>query len=491
LSITKEAIITKIVKGNHNNYWFCSKGNGLYKLSPENELISYSSLNELPSNIINDISFTNNNECLLSTNKGLFFTNFGNGNKFNNWNNIFAEEVNSTYLFNNKLYLATKNGLVIINEEKMHSFKGFNFNLASIIINKKSIAKSSLDRLNFNENSIEFNFDLVKYSRNPPDIKYNLIGPIIKNDISKNQQIYFQNLAPGSYTLTVAPDIISNKDYVISIPFTIIPAYWQTTWFIVICSLLFFMVLFFVIILIFKNKRRKEFEKNNVNRLILEYKLIALKAQINPHFISNCLTAIQYLVINNMVNEAIQYISKFSLLVRQVLNFSSKSMVSLKEELEITELNIELEQLRFENKFNFEIISYDSADLERIIVPPLIIQPIIENAIWHGLLPLKNFRKGKLIIQIESNKDFLIIIIEDNGIGRVNVGNRFGNLKESKGLEITRQRIQNLNNLYHENSGDLIIEDLVDNLNNAIGTRVKIILPLLTIDNYENKDINN
>jgi LytS/YehU family sensor histidine kinase len=200
---------------------------------------------------------------------------------------------------------------------------------------------------------------------------------------------------------------------------------------------------------------------------------------------SNCLTAIQNLISNNKTDLANQYIAKFSFLVRQVLNFSSKSLVSIKDELETTELNLELEQLRFDKKFEFQIEYDDSIDICNILVPPLIIQPIVENAIWHGLLPLNKIRVGKLWIKIKLNNNTITIIIEDNGIGRITKTDKIGNLKDSSGIKITKQRILNLNNLYNISNGDFYYEDLKDELNNPIGTRVFMILPLLLLDDYE------
>jgi LytS/YehU family sensor histidine kinase len=165
-------------------------------------------------------------------------------------------------------------------------------------------------------------------------------------------------------------------------------------------------------------------------------------------------------------------------LVRQVLNFSSKSLVTLDDELDITQLNIELEQLRFEHKFVFEIQYNDNLNLKTILIPPLLIQPITENAIWHGLLPLKKTRKGLLLIKINIVNELLHIVIEDNGVGRKMKKVDIGNMQESKGILITKQRIQNLNVYYHTNKADLIYDDLVDTGLNPSGTRVTIILPL-------------
>ena len=137
-----------------------------------------------------------------------------------------------------------------------------------------------------------------------------------------------------------------------------------------------------------------------------------------------------------------------------------------------------MEQLRFENKFDFEIELDDSTELKLIYIPPLLLQPIIENAIWHGLLPLKKTRAGTLAIKINIINKLLYIHVEDNGVGIQKNMSDIGNLKESKGILITKQRIQNLNIFYNINSADLLYEDLIDFEKKPIGTRVTIILPL-------------
>lgn len=121
---------------------------------------------------------------------------------------------------------------------------------------------------------------------------------------------------------------------------------------------------------------------------------------------------------------------------------------------------------------------YENTNLKTIFVPPLLLQPITENAIWHGLLPLKKLRKGKLIIKINMVDDLLYIYIEDNGVGRKKENSAIGNIKESKGILITKQRIENINVLYNTTKADLFYEDLIDDNHNPIGTRVTIILPL-------------
>jgi len=148
---------------------------------------------------------------------------------------------------------------------------------------------------------------------------------------------------------------------------------------------------------------------------------------------------------------------------------------------------VELELLRFENKFQFEIIFESDIDVNDVQVPPLIFQPIIENAIWHGLLPLNNQRIGKLFINVKQENGYLHIYIEDNGVGRQFKKDNIGNLRESKGIEITKQRILNLNSLSDQKLSNLIYEDVLDEHDHVVGTQVLLILPILnTFDNEFN-----
>lgn len=475
---TKNRVITKIIKDNFDNYWFCTKGSGLFKLNKKNELKQYTITSNLPSNIIYDISFNTDNSILLCTNKGLFYSD-GLNSDFKKWNELYSEEVKSAISYNNALYLATKNGLVTIKENNTAiTNKPIYLNVTSILINGLNKSKKELRQLHYNENNIEVNVDIISYSTNIPKIKYELSGTRNEGGIKSLQQISFQNLEPGNYKLELSLLLNEYNDNSTIIEFSIIPAFWQTLWFKALVIVLSLVICIIVAWLVFKYLKNKEDKKNEANKLITEYKLIALKAQINPHFMSNCLTAIQHLILSNHVNEANQYLAKFSLLVRQVLNFSTKSLVTLHEELQITELNIELEQLRFENNFEFKLELNEALNLKDINIPPLLLQPIIENAIWHGLLPLKKLRKGKLIIKIYSIDNLLYLIIEDNGVGRKNEKFDIGNLKESKGIMITKQRIQNLNIYYKTSRADLYYEDLMDETNNSMGTRVTIVLPI-------------
>lgn len=233
------------------------------------------------------------------------------------------------------------------------------------------------------------------------------------------------------------------------------------------------LVLILVIIgLIIRNKKaliqqKEQFELKNK---ITELELKVVKAQMNPHFISNCLAAIQELIYKNDIDKAGQYIAKFSYFLRQVLYYSDKNYISLAKEIEIIKLNIELEQLRFKNEFLFEINIDEKIDLEEVQIPALITQPFVENAIWHGLLPLNNVRNPVLKLNIFLQNSSSIIEIEDNGVGRHLTRK---NNDTSKGVKLVLDKLESLNRIHQTSSYKIEIIDLIDD-NNQIGTIVKI-----------------
>ncbi|MBK6983940.1 MAG: histidine kinase [Bacteroidetes bacterium] len=179
-----------------------------------------------------------------------------------------------------------------------------------------------------------------------------------------------------------------------------------------------FLVVLFIIIILNKRKLKRQKEYFELQNKINELEIKVIKGQINPHFISNCLAAIQNLVLQNQPDVAGQYIAKFNHLMRKVLSVSDKTFIYLSEEIEIIKLNLELEQLRFKHEFQYKISIDENIDTDEFLVPSLITQPIIENAIWHGLLPIKGKRETLLNIQIFLENNFLIIEIIDNGVGR-------------------------------------------------------------------------
>lgn len=219
--------------------------------------------------------------------------------------------------------------------------------------------------------------------------------------------------------------------------------------------------------------------KAALRQKVAELESKALRAQMNPHFIFNSLNAIQELVVTENVTAAYDYLSKFSKLLRLVLNNSEKPLIPLADEAAMLHLYLELESLRFRQSFTYQILIDEALDAESVLVPPLLLQPFIENAVWHGLM-LKEGEK-RLLVKVEPTGDGLACTVEDNGIGRQKAAeikaHKLGaGHFESKGLVLSRQRIELLKS--NGRSGEVKIEDLCrDGL--AAGTRVSIQLPLM------------
>lgn len=226
-----------------------------------------------------------------------------------------------------------------------------------------------------------------------------------------------------------------------------------------------------IIIVIVRNRRklRKQKEQFDLDSRISELEIKVIKNQMNPHFISNCLAAIQDLIYREDYKKAAQYIAKFSFFMRQVLNFSDKTYITLSEELTMIKLDIELEQLRFKDEFEFEL-DIQNVNTDEVLIPSLITQPFIENAIWHGLLPLQDKRQPRLCIRIYEKGNSVFLEIEDNGVGRASKVIS----ENSKGTKLVMDKIDTINKLLKENDYRLEIIDLYDADQQPAGTKVVI-----------------
>jgi len=193
----------------------------------------------------------------------------------------------------------------------------------------------------------------------------------------------------------------------------------------------------------------------------------------------NSLNSIQHYIFNTRSDEAIKYLNKFARLVRIILNNSEKPTVTVGEDLEALKLYLELEKMRFEEKFDYELIVDATVDVDYDIMPPLLMQPYVENAILHGLNPKPS--KGQLIIRLHSENNFLICSIVDNGIGRAKASEirRTMPVKKHKslGMKITEDRLKILNEI-NNSQLSVTVTDLYDVAGEALGTRVELFVPL-------------
>ncbi len=227
-------------------------------------------------------------------------------------------------------------------------------------------------------------------------------------------------------------------------------------------------------ILVTKNE---EIKQAKFKQQLSELEMKALRAQMNPHFIFNCINSINRLVLSGEGEGASRYLGKFAKLIRLMLENSENPTVSLEDELVMLEAYLQLESLRFKEKIRYQIVVDDTIDRETTCLPAMVLQPFVENAIWHGLMPKEG--DGLIKITIQEDEDGLKCIIEDNGVGRekalaLTEGNTLK--KRSLGLQITEERLKLLSK---ERLRELIrITDLKDSMNRALGTRVDVLIPI-------------
>jgi ligand-binding sensor domain-containing protein len=335
--------------------------------------------------------------------------------------------------------------------------------------------------LGYDQNYFSFEFSSLSfYNPAKNQYAYKLQG-VDKDWVYSGSRRYagYTNIEPGKYTFMVKGtnnDGVWNEDG--SSMIVIIKPPWYKTWWAYTLFILSLAGLVYAFIRYRINKIRMQHEIVVQKHKAADLEMQALRAQMNPHFIFNSLNSINRFILQNNKEQASEYLTKFSRLVRLILQNSNASLITLENELEALQLYLELESLRFNHRFNFKISLHDEIDAEVIKVPPLIIQPYAENAIWHGLMQKDDV--GNLEIEIKQEENFLQIKISDDGIGRKKAAalkSKSTTSQKSMGLRITEDRIGIMNG--NENKGMVVIKDLKLADGSDGGTEVILKMPLV------------
>lgn len=416
------------------------------------------------------------------------FQTWSNGEGFNNRLGFKAIETK-----NGNIWVISENKIVRFNPKQLilHEIKP-SIKLVQII--KKSNSKYwiepkksgswveiPLSQNNFNYQDNSLSFKLLKLNTINKDqiwTRY-LLKP--SNDEwstpTQHPYILFPHLSEGTYTLVLqsyfesTPHKITQTEY----SFTIHPVWYRSNYaYIAYMGIFLFLVVVLVDSRIQKIRREDEVKMKITERMAL-LKMEALQAQMNPHFIFNALNSLQYNILENNTMHSLEFIGEFSKLIRRTLDNASKHFITLKEEIDYIENYLKVEQMRYLKTFHYSISLAESVDPRKFYIPPMLIQPHVENAIKYSLTS----NIGYSIISFSIIQEKLICMIEDNGIGRAN-SSKLKKTHQSKGLSLTNERF-NLLNVYYKKNNEyrLEIEDLVDNEGNASGTRVTLIFPIV------------
>lgn len=333
---------------------------------------------------------------------------------------------------------------------------------------------------NYNENHLTFDFIGINHS-NPTRVTYQYKLEGFENDyspLSEKSDATYPNIAPGNYIFKVRAcneDGVCNEN-ALEIPFTVLPPYWQTTGFKLLIggSILLLIALIILFFVLRSRRKQKEFrEKVILEKNLIQLEQKALRLQMNPHFIFHALNSINGLIAQKDEKTARSYLTKFSKLMRSILENSREVSITLETEVATLKNYLELEKFTRGDTFDFEINCDDEIDQSDILIPPMLLQPFVENAIIHGLNSLD--RRGKITIEFKLENEKLHVTIHDNGVGREKataIKMQVESAHKSTALKVTQERLDLLNN----GEKSFWIVDLKDEKGNPAGTEVNILL---------------
>ena len=471
-------------------------GEGITLENKKGQKIRLSVKDGLVSNTINTMYMDENEILWLGTNKGIntiYLDSITNTFKISivsqTSNSLSSPNILQIYYSDSILYLGTDLGFDVVDfklNKEIHEAE-IPFHLDSLEINNIAYTEKNYPIiLRYDSNNITFHFTAIAFNKlGNVRYRYKLEGLSNEWEYTRERRVSFLQLSPNEYQfyLEVQDEygnwIALNEQ----LSFTIEKPYWETWWFrLIIIGIIGYIIYYYISNL----KKERTFLK--LEKDLLEDKQIlsgelnesrqkALSAQLNPHFVFNSLNSIQNFILTRRTELSSDYLSMFSKLMRFVFENSKKLYVPLSDEVEALRLYLELEQVRHNHKFEYKI-NTDRVSKDQIYMPSLLVQPIIENAIWHGLLHKKEDDKV-LEVNFTSDTEYLYIDVIDNGVGRGSSKPRPKLIKKQKssGVELTQQRLS----LLTQSSGlktDFKVVDLFDDHGNPSGTLVKITIPV-------------
>lgn len=456
----------------YKDFFFCStsndgilvvkKGTVLYQIGKEEGLVSETVKKLL---IKDQLLF-------ISSKKGFQILNL----EDRSWSNLGKYDrvlnglVNDFMIDNNILWLASGSKIISIPlDYNIHAPK-FKLEIDSIRLGSNTFLngnnfETTYDQANF---QISLKFKGIHFEKEAK-VEYRLNNSEWTVTSSNTSTINYSLLAPGDYNFQIRVNYLNNYSDFHEYHFVVKGPFWQRWWFYII--VFFFVLIVFIGIMRLRVKRIHHKQELITNSL--ESELKALRSQMNPHFIFNSLNSIQDLVIQQDTKKTYDYIVNFSQLMRDTLRFSNLNFISIQEELDFLDVYLSLEKLRFEDSLDYEI-NYEG--LQNVLIPSMLIQPFIENALVHGLLHKKGEKRIKIDFVIS---DSLQCIITDNGIGRKRAKEILQRQKSSHKSFATEAITQRLN-LLNEQLGEkasYMITDLIE-MDKCVGTKVIITLPL-------------
>ena len=421
-----------------------TKGSGLHIINGSDR-IQIETDDGLVSNMIEDIHLDIRNRIWVASFNGLSVIKYNVDRPtkietFTNQNGLPSNEIFQINSYDSTVYICSGKGLFIWNELR-----------TSDSLNERIITKGTIngiekaffeESLKHSQNNITFNVLALDYKQQG-QINYRFrLNANQSWTENPNRLISFSNLSPGKYNFEVqAQSGSGNWSESTTYPFRIKPPWWNS-W---IARIMYFLSFGSIAFFIYKNRIKRITEKNTIALEIQELQRMATQAQMNPHFIFNCLNSIQSFINQDEKEKANAYLVLFSRLVRASLNASMKKVHSLEDEVALLTDYIELEKMRFKSAFEYDIKVDQSIETYDTFLPPMLIQPIVENAIKHGLLP-SNSAENSLSVSFEESDQRLMVSVKDNGVGFKATSKKIKSNSNSIGISNTQKRLRLHNN---------------------------------------------
>ena len=387
----------------------------------------------ISNNGVNRISFKNNKATI---------------NSFDYANDLLSDDLNDLYIDDQTAYFATNNGLVYFNYNLSSQLKSIPKIYISSVTHNKVPLDLSFSNFTFDpdEHNIVFNFSAVDFKNQQITYRYRLKGDS-KWTETKNRRLELSSLEPDSYAFEVSAKSQDNQwSEPAKINFELEKHFWQTWWFFSILIVIGASLLYIITVNITKRQKNKEQEQLLLKNKTLMLEQRALQAMMNPHFVFNVMNSIQHYINTSNTSSANRVLTGFAKLIRKNLEICTKSYINLEEEIEYLNLYLSLEKNRFGDKFKYKINIEQQIDKEESFIPSMLLQPFIENAIWHGIMPQED--GGEVDINISLKEEgYLQINIIDNGIGIENSLKQKKSGHQSKGMDLTQERINLLNKI--------------------------------------------
>ncbi len=437
--------------------------------------------------VINRIRTDKDESLWLATNKGIFNGTvtdfkFHTKKKYTLLEGLSSKNIRDLKIQDSVIYATSPKGLNIIKPEAGNTKKKqpVPIYITRVTVNEVPQNPESISELSHSQNDLYFDFSGLSF-RSLGQVRYQYrLTPWEKQWISTTSRgVRYSNLPGNAYTFEVkAIDKDGNESAVPAVlNFTINQAWYATKWFLISLLLLGLLLTWILVSTRMETIRKR----GEYNEKIAILKHQALLTQMNPHFIYNTLSSVQHFVLKNDIDSAQRQLAKFGELIRTILTNSKKTAIPLTEEVKLLENYLELEKVRYHDSFDYTV-KVEVVDVEDVEMPPMVMQPIVENAIIHGITPLKD-KRGKITITFKESGNKLICMVLDNGIGM----EASGKLKKESIIEINAIALNNIRerlNLFGKGNypNALKIETLFDTHKKVTGTLVTVTIP---IQNYD------